>query len=349
MAESTTPTPARRRSRRSAAQRTTLADVAQKAGVSLMTASRALSDPQQVSEKLRLRVEQAVAELGYVLNRAASELASARSHAIAVLVPSFSNAVFTDVLAGIQDALDLDGYQLLIGNTRYSDEEEEKLIRLHLQSNPSGILLSGLNQSAAVHKLLASAHIPMVSMMDLADDPGRLSVGLSQYDAGYAMTSYLLGKKYRKIGFLAAQLDARTLKRTEGYRAAMREAGLYDARQEMLVPDASTVALGGELIGRLLANVPDCDAVFCCNDDLAYGAIYQCQRRGMDIPGDLAICGFNDLPASAWMKPSLTTISTPRYRIGYEAAVLLKKLIAGEDPGVKQVDLGFSLIVREST
>jgi LacI family gluconate utilization system Gnt-I transcriptional repressor len=218
-----------------------------------------------------------------------------------------------------------------------------------MQSNPSGILLSGLSQSDAVRKLLAATKVPVVSMMDLSEDPRRPSVGLSQYDAGYAMTRYLLSKGYRKIGFLAAQLDERTLKRTEGYRAAMRDAGLYDARQEVLVPDPSTVALGGELIGRLLANVPDCDAVFCCNDDLAYGAIYQCQRRGIDIPKDLAICGFNDLPASAWMKPSLTTIATPRYRIGYEAAILLKRLIAGEDPEVKNVDLGFSLIVREST
>jgi LacI family gluconate utilization system Gnt-I transcriptional repressor len=349
MSETQAPSPARRRSRRPAAQRTTLADVAKKAGVSLMTASRALSDPRQVSEKLRLKVEQAVAELGYVPNRAARALASARSHAIAVLVPSFSNAVFTDVLAGIQDALGPDGYQLLIGNTRYSSEEEETLLRLHLQSHPAGILLTGLTQNDAVQKLLDATSIPVVSMMDLSEEAHQPSVGLSQYDAGYAMIRYLLGKGYRRIGYLAAQLDERTMKRTEGYRAALRDAGLYDARREVLVPDPSTVALGGELIGRLLANVPDCDAVFCCNDDLAYGAIYQCQRRGIDIPGELAISGFNDLPASAWMKPSLTTIATPRYRIGYEAALLLKRLMAGEDPELKNIDLGFSLIVREST
>jgi LacI family gluconate utilization system Gnt-I transcriptional repressor len=343
-------TPAqRRRSRRPATQRTTLADVAQKAGVSLMTASRALSDPRQVSEKLRLKVEQAVAELGYVPNRAARALASARSHAIAVLVPSFSNAVFTDVLAGIQDALGPDGYQLLIGNTRYSSAEEETLLRLHLQSHPAGILLTGLTQNDAVNRLLDAAGIPVVSMMDLSQDPGRPSVGLSQYDAGYAMIKYLLSRGYRRIGYLAAQLDERTVKRTEGYRAALREAGVYDPRREVLVPDPSTIALGGELVGRLLANAPDCDAVFCCNDDLAYGAIYQCQRRGIDIPRELAICGFNDLPASAWMKPSLTSIATPRYRVGYEAAQLLKRLMAGEEPEARNIDLGFSLIVREST
>jgi LacI family gluconate utilization system Gnt-I transcriptional repressor len=315
----------------------------------MMTASRALSDPRQVSDKLRLKVEQAVAELGYVPNRAARSLASARSHAIAVLVPSFSNAVFTDVLAGIQDALGPDGYQLLIGNTRYSSEEEETLLRLHLQSHPAGILLTGMAQNEAVRKLIDVAGIPVVSMMDLSEDPRRPSVGLSQYDAGHAMAKYLISRGYRRIGYLAAQLDERTVKRTEGYRAALREAGLYEPRREVMVPDPSTVALGAELIGRLLSNAPDCDAVFCCNDDLAYGAIYQCQRRGIDIPRQLAISGFNDLPASAWMKPSLTTIATPRYRIGHEAALLLKRLMAGDEPENIHIDLGFSLIVREST
>jgi LacI family transcriptional regulator, gluconate utilization system Gnt-I transcriptional repressor len=98
----------------------------------------------------------------------------------------------------------------------------------------------------------------------------------------------------------------------------------------------------------MLAQAPDCDAIFCCNDDLAHGAIYQCLRRGIKVPEQLAICGFNDLPASAWMKPSVTTISTPRYRIGYEAATLLRNAIAGRAPAVGQIDLGFTLMPRES-
>ena len=282
-------------------------------------------------------------------NRAARALASARSHVIAVLVPSLSNAVFTDVLAGIQDAVDADGYQVLIGNTRYSDAEEEKLVNIHLQSNPDGVILTGLTQSEKVRQMLDASRVPTVSMMDLSDDPERYSVGLSQFDGGYAITRHLLDKGYRRIGFIASQLDGRTLKRAEGFRQALRDAGLYDVRREVLVPDPSTIALGAELVGRLLAVAPDCDAVFCCNDDLAYGAIFQCQRRGIAIPRKLAICGFNDLPASAWMNPSVTTIATPRYRIGYESAMLLKRLIQGEAPEPRRVDLGFTLMAREST
>ena len=328
--------------------RATLEEVAGLAGVSIMTASRALSQPQMVSDATRAKVEQAVAQLGYVPNRAARALASSQSHVIAVLVPSLSNAVFTAVLEGIHDAVGPGQYQLLIGNTHYSEAEEEKLLRTYLQSNPDGILLSNLAHSPAVTAMLAASNVPAVSMMDLSDDPGVLSVGFSQLDAGMAMTRHLIGRGYRRIGFIGAQLDERTLRRADGYRQAMREAGLYDATLELMVPDPSTIALGAELMKRMMEQAPDCDAVFCCNDDLAHGAVYHCQRHAIRIPQDVAVCGFNDLPASAWMMPSLTTIGTPRYRIGFEAASLLLQLIKGKEPEQRRIDLGFSLQERES-
>jgi LacI family gluconate utilization system Gnt-I transcriptional repressor len=313
-----------------------------------MTASRALSHPDLVSPALRARVEQAVRELGYVPNRAARALASAQSNVIVVLVPSLSNAVFTAVLAGIEDALAADGYQILIGNTRYSDAQEEKLLGIYLQSNPDGILLSGLTHSPRVQEMLASSQVPVVSMMDLASAPDALSVGFSQEEAGYTMTRYLIDKGYRRVGFMGAQRDERTLKRLEGYRRALREAGRDDPALETVVSDPSTIALGAELLGRMLSVTPDCDAIFCCNDDLAQGAIFQCQRRGIAVPQQLAICGFNDLPTSAWMNPSVTTIATPRYRIGFEAATLLRSAIKGERPANGRIDLGFTLMARES-
>lgn len=331
-----------------ASGRTTLAAVAEHAGISTMTASRALNQPELVSPAVRARVELAVAELGYVPNRAARALASAHSNVIVVLIPSLSNAVFTAVLDGVQDAVDAGNYQLLIGNTRYSDAEEEKLLGIYLQSNPDGILLSGLSHSPRVEQMLATSGVPVVSMMDLASAPGQLSVGFSQFDAGHTMTRYLIDKGYKRIGFIGAQLDERTLRRAEGYRKAMQAAGLADPRLEIMAADPSTIALGAELLGRMLASAPDCDAIFCCNDDLAHGAIYQCQRRGIDVPNQLAICGFNDLPASAWMKPSVTTIGTPRYRIGFEAATLLRSVINGATPPMEHIDLGFTLMARES-
>lgn len=326
----------------------TLSEVAAHAGVAPMTASRAINQPELVSATLRERVDKAILELGYVPNRAARALASAQSKVIAVLVPSLSNAVFTAVLAGIQDALDPCNYQILIGNTRYSDAEEEKLLFAYMQSNPDGILLSGLTHSPRVQQMLATSRVPVVSMMDLSPEPGAMSVGFSQVDAGYAMTRYLLDKGRKRIGYMAAQLDERSLRRAEGYRKAMREAGLADPALELLVPEPSTIALGAELLGRMLAKVPELDAIFCCNDDLAHGAIFQCQRRGISVPEQLAIGGFNDLPASAWMKPSVTTVGTPLYQTGFEAASLLLASIRGSEMAAQRIDLGFTLMARES-
>lgn len=327
--------------------RATLEEVAQLAGVSTMTASRALSQPRLVSEATRAKVEQAVAELGYVPNRAARALASAHSRVIVVLVPSLSNAVFTAVLDGIHDAVEASQYQLLIGNTHYSDAEEEKLLNIYLQSNPDGVLLSGVSHSPHVQRVLGSSRIPIVSMMDLAEGEQDLSVGFSQLDAGRTMTRHLLDKGYRRIAFIGAQLDERTLRRADGYRQAMQAAGLADPALEVMVGDPSTIALGAQLMERTLGL--GCDAVFCCNDDLAHGAIYHCQRHGIRVPRDVAIAGFNDLPASALMMPSLTTVDTPRYRIGYEAASLLLDVIDGRVPAQRRIDLGFTLRAREST
>jgi len=338
----------RSRSRGRGTGRATLEQVAGMAGVSIMTASRALSQPKLVSEATRSKVEQAVAELGYVPNRAARALASSQSHVIVVLVPSLSNAVFTAVLEGIHDAVAPGQYQLLIGNTYYSQLEEEKLLRTYLQSNPDGILFSSQVRSPAVAKMLAASKVPAVAMMDLSDDPAVLSVGFSQYEAGMAMTRHLIAKGYTRIGFIGAQLDERTLRRADGYRAAMAAAGLADPGLELMVPERSTIALGAGLMAQLMALRPDCDAVFCCNDDLAHGAVFHCQRQGIRIPQDIAVCGFNDLPASAWMMPSLTTVDTPRYQIGFEAAGLLLQVIKGEEPAERRIDLGFTLRDRES-
>jgi LacI family gluconate utilization system Gnt-I transcriptional repressor len=129
----------------------------------------------------------------------------------------------------------------------------------------------------------------------------------------------------------------------------MADAGLLDPRLEIMTPQPSTVALGAALMQRVLAELPDCDAVFFCNDDLAHGAIFHCQRAGVAVPGQVAVAGFNDLPASSLMVPSLTTVDTPRYRIGFESATLLLDVIAGKAPAARRIDLGFTLREREST
>lgn len=338
-----------RKPRSSSTGRVTMADIAKLAGVSTITVSRAFKKPDLVTEDLRKRIFAHAQELGYVPNRVASALAGAPSMNVVVLIPSMTNMVFVEMLAGIHEVLYPRGYQMLIGVTRYSPLEEERLLQTYLEFLPDGLLLTGTDHLPTTWSRLETLGRPVVHMMENESREGYPCVGFSQFDGGYAMAKHLVDRGYKRIAFVAAQLDPRTLARAEGYRQALRDAGLYDPKRELMVPDPSSISMGANLLDRLLTDVPDCDAVFFCNDDLAQGALFQCQRRKIDVPKQLAIAGFNDLPASAWTSPTLTTIATPRYQIGRHAATTLLTLLEGEEPESQVTDLGFTLMARESS
>ncbi|MFC3532347.1 LacI family DNA-binding transcriptional regulator [Vogesella facilis] len=337
-----------RKSRIRAGSGVTLHDVGQAAGVSAITVSRVLHTPDKVSEALREKVLAVVEQLGYVPNRAARHLASARSHTVLVLIPSLSNTVFIDTLAGIEEVLQPAGYQMLIGNTHYDAAQELQLLRAYLEHSPDGLLLTGLAQSAEFSQLLARHRLPAVHMMDLTAD-GRDCVGFSQEDAGRAMCEHLLARGRRRIAFLGAQLDERVQKRLDGYRAALAAAGCHQPARELLDPRPSSMQMGADMLDALLAAQLDCDAVFCCNDDLAIGLLARCQQRGIAVPGQLAVAGFNDLAPAAWTTPPLTTIATPRHDIGRIAAQQLLARLRGETTRPACIDLGFALQHRKSS
>ncbi len=201
--------------RRRSAERVTLSDVARSAGCSLMSASRALSQPDLVSDALRERVEQAVKALGYVPHPAARSLASSRSNLVAVIIPSLSNAVFVDTVEAIQRVLMPAGYEMMIGVSHYRPEEDERLLRAYLAHQPAGLLLTGFERSDAARAVLANYTAPMVTLMELSERPDDYCVGFSQLEAGVAMTRTLLERGYRHVAFAAAQLDPRTLHRVD--------------------------------------------------------------------------------------------------------------------------------------
>ncbi|GGO82796.1 transcriptional regulator [Marinobacterium nitratireducens] len=329
--------------------RVTLSDVASMAGVSSMTVSRALNDPERVSEQVRSRVREAVEALGYIPNRAARSLAGQRSYSIAVVIPSVSNAVFSNVIKGIYDVCSARGYEILMGNTYYSVQQESSLIAKFLTHHPDGLIVTGLNMADSARALLQGAGIPVVQLMEVGEaEPIDLNVGISHRDAGAAMARYMLDRGYRRIGVLGAQMDYRAQRRIQGFVNVLADAGRYDEARIVTTSEPSTVHLGGQLLGDLLSAAPDTDAVFCINDDLAYGVIYECQRRHIRIPQQLAVAGFNDLEASACINPSLTSVSTPLYEMGRVAAQMLMRRLDGETIEQPVVDLGFELRARES-
>ncbi len=340
-----------RKSRRSAG-RVTLDDVAQAAGVSPITVSRALRGERSVDPKLVAQVLEAAATLGYVPDPAARALASQRSDHVAILIPKLSNALFVDLLDAAQQTLRTAGYQALIGVTHYDAAQEEQLLREQLMHRPAGVLLTGLDSSAGTQALVARSGVPCVHLMDLPP-PGSASqqhcVGFRQIDAGVAITRHLLARGRRRIAFAGAQLDERVLQRLYGWRQALEEAECYNPTLEWLNPQSSSLALGGVLFRQILHEQPDVDAIFFCNDDLAQGALLAALRDGIAVPERVAVAGFNDLTGSDQMMPTLTTVRTPRAEIGRTAAQHLLALMQGGNPMPALVDLGFELVVREST
>lgn len=328
--------------------RVTLADVAQAAQVSPITASRALRGERAVDPELVARVQAAAERMGYVPDPAARALASRTGTQVALLVPALANALFVDLLEAAQQTLAAAGYQTLIGVTHYDPGEEEQILRSQLLHRPAGLLVSGFDRSEATRKLIAGSGVPCVHLMEISDTPGVYSVGLSQRDAGRAMTCHLLERGHRRIAFAAAQLDPRTLQRLEGWRDAMREAGLHAATLEWLNPAPSSIALGGVMFEQIAGQTPPVDAIFFCNDDLAQGALLCALRLGIAVPQRVAVAGFNDLTGSDQMVPPLTTVRTPRAEIGIEAARMLLQRIRGETVPRPCIDLGFELVVRAS-
>ncbi|MBG6071451.1 MULTISPECIES: LacI family DNA-binding transcriptional regulator [unclassified Polaromonas] len=329
--------------------RVTLADVAQAAGVSPITVSRALRGERAVDPALVERVQAAACTLGYVPDPAARALASQRSAHVTVLIPMLSNALFVDVFEAVQRSLRPAGYQTLMGVTHYNLDEEELLLREQLLQRPAGLLVTGLARSDAARALIAQSRVPCVHLMEMSQAPGVYSVGFSQFEAGAEMTRHLLARGRRRIAFAAAQLDARTLQRLDGWRRELGAAGLHDAALEWLDPAPSSMALGAQMFAQIMREQPDVDAVFFCNDDLAQGALLAALRLGLAVPQRVAVAGFNDLTGSDQMLPPLTTVRTPRAEIGTAAARMLLSLMRGDAVAAPCVDLGYELVVRASS
>ena len=327
--------------------RVTLADVASHAGVGAITVSRALKNPDQVSEKLRVRIDKAVRELGYIPNQAARSLASSESKTISVIFPSLSNAVFSDMLDGIHDTLHPAGYRILLANSHYSESQEEELVETMLSQNPDGIIITGIDQSERTRERLKRSRVPIVQTMELSDEPLDMNVGISHLAAGHAMTTHLFDRGYQHIGFIGARMDKRSQRRLQGYRQAMLD---HDQNPDRYVQTSlanTSFQLGADLMTQLVAEHSEIDAIFFSNDDLAAGAIFECQRRGIQVPRQLAICGFNDLEFAKAIVPSLTTVSIDRYEMGRQTAQCLLDRFRGRE-APHQIDIGFTISRRES-
>lgn len=313
-----------------------------------MTVSRVLRTPDAVSDKLRDKVQRAVEQLGYIPNKAAGALASAQSYAIALIIPSLLEKACGLFLPSFQQRLNKAGYQLLLGYSDYSVQQEEDLLASFLESRPAAVVLFGSEHTQRTHQLLAMANAPV---LEIAESPSMVdyaSMGVDHHEIGKVGTSHLLSQGFNNIGFIGARGNHATLQRKlQGWQGAMIE--------HYLIPDhflttheAPSAQLGAEGLAKLLLRDATLDALVCSHEEVAIGALFECHRRVLKVPTDIAIISLEGSSMSEHAFPSLTSVEIDYQSLGAQAASHILQAIEGQ-PLIGSEIIPFKLAHRASS
>ena len=332
-----------------------MTDVANAAGVSTMTVSRALRKDSPINEQTRQRVLQVVRDLGYVPDLTAGSLSSRKTGFVPLLLPSLNNLHFAQTVQAISEELNKFDMQILLGHTNYSAEKEEALIELMLRRRPEAIVLSYDGHTKRTLALLEKAGIPVIELWETPPDPIQHTVGFSNFDASEKMTSELIKLGYRNIGYIGEKQDVGTrgAARREGFVAAMQNAGLDAHRIVRHQSLPLTIQSGAEACAVMLDKYPDIDCIFCVSDPAAFGAKSTLLSRGYSVPDDVAIVGFGDFEISRFSHPTISTVGMDPWMLGKKAAMLLLRVLeedkAGQLSSTEHINLNVDLLFRGST
>lgn len=329
-----------------------MADVAQHAGVSAQTVSRALRNPKEVSEETYARIEEAIKATNYVQNLAASHLASNKSKTVAAIIPLLSASIFSETIQGLNEILLEEGYQLFIGHTDYRQDREEALVRTFSARRPDGFFIIGTHHNRSTMSLLKKSGVPVVESWDWTERPIDMLVGFSNSAAIDSVVDHLVGKGYRNLVFsgVIKPGDYRAKERLAGFEHAVNRLLPDQPRRTVIISDKPiSMDTGSALLRTVRERYPEADAIVFSSDLFASGALLECQKIGISVPGELAITGFGDYEIARQLNPGLTTISVPTYQIGESAADLLLAAMNSRRIPKRSLDVGFKLIVRGST
>ncbi|RVV98245.1 LacI family DNA-binding transcriptional regulator [Mesobaculum littorinae] len=308
----------------------TLRDVSEASGVSEMTVSRVLRNRGDVSETTREKVLAAAKQLGYVPNKIAGALASSRVNLVAVIVPSLRNMVFPEVMSGISEVLDDTPLQPVLGFTDYRPEKEEDVLYEMLSWRPSGVILAGLEHSAASRAMLKASGIPVVEIMDTDGEAIDAVVGISHRRAGRETARAIVRQGYESIGFIGTKmpLDHRARKRFEGFTEALAKDGREIVDQEFY-EGGSGLLKGRELTQKILQRSPDLDFIYYSNDMIGAGGLLWCLENGVGVPQRLGLAGFNGMELLDGLPARLATMDAGRREIGRAAARIVAERASG--------------------
>lgn len=326
-----------------------MSDVARLTGVSTATVSRVINRPDDVSLALRERVLAEIEAVGYVPHGAARTLASQRSSTVGAIIPTLSNAIFATGLQAFEQRLDESGYTLLIAISEYDPDHAMRHARSLLSRGVDGLMLIGQSQREEMFELIRAKDLPYVTTWTYNPDGPHPSVGFDNKLAAYRLTRYLLEIGHHDIAMIAGHSvqNERAQNRIAGVREALADWGV-ELPPGRLVERAYEIAEGRDAMRMLMAAPARPTAVVCGNDVLAMGALFEAQAMGLNVPADVSIGGFDDLPLVAHLSPPLTTMAVPSELMGRKAAEYLLARFAGAAvPDNTELEVG--LIVRETT
>lgn len=328
----------------------TIADVARHAGVSKMTVSRVINGSGYISQETRLRVEQAIDELGYIPNALARSLRFKQTRTIALILTDITNPFFTTVARGVEDTASEQGFSVIFCNTDESPTEEAEYVNVLMQKQVDGLLLVPTSSSPEALLPLQDQKLPFV-LLDRRI-PGALAdtVRCDSERGAYALTQHLLALGHTRIAILSGPKDVTTAyDRVLGYRRALDEAGLQPD-QALIFFGEYTVDGGYHMAREAIAAQPRPTALFASNNFIAVGAMRALHEAGLAVPDDISLAAFDDLPVSYVGDPFLTVIEQPAYLMGVRATELLLERLAGKEPPEPQeIILPTRLTVRTST
>ncbi|MGB8215107.1 MAG: LacI family DNA-binding transcriptional regulator [Anaerolineales bacterium] len=325
-------------------------DVAKRAGVAPITVSRCINNSGYCSPDARARIEAAIAELGFVPNRLASGLRSKRTNTLALVLTDITNPFFTTIARGVEDIASEAGYTVIFCNTDESVSKEQMYLQMLLEKRVDGVLLvpalSGIDSVNILKKQATPIVLIDRRLSDLRTDVVRCDSEGGAYD----LTRLLLSLGHREIGFLNGPRGVSTAEdRLTGYRRAMAEAGMpHNEENEFF--GAFTQDSGFEMAHQAMQKNHKITAVFAANNFITFGTMKAFQEMGLRVPEDIAVVGFDDLPASLVNFPFLTVAAQPAYEMGRKATeILLGRLDGERSDDYQEVVLPAAIVIRQSS
>jgi LacI family transcriptional regulator len=328
-----------------------LKDIAERAGVSVMTVSKVMRDAPDISAATKARVRQLAEEMGYVPDINAQGLRSRRTKLFGLVISATTNPIYARIVMAIEEQAHELGYEVILAHSLNIPEREEMVIRRLLARRVDGLFVTPvyrLEPSAPIYDELLRRGIPVVLLGHRAGFCERfVNVETEDVAASYTATRHLLELGHQRIAFFTGPAAApSSQERLEGYRQALREASI-EFDDSLIFHAGSTIEEGEKAALQMLQEAPKATAIQAVNDLVAIGAATVFLAQGLRIPTDISIVGFGNILTSEYFRVPLTTIRQPKFRLGVAAMDLMRRVLRGERPDPKR--LGAEIVIRKST